>query len=541
VNQREKIKIKMENQNSFVLQGNEKGVTTSGTNISYWLDSVEPIRFSPLKENQKTDVVIVGGGIAGLSIAYCLVKAGKEVIVVDDGFIGSGETGRTTAHIVNALDDRYAEIEHLLGEEKCKLAAHSHTEAINFIERVVQEEEINCDFMRLDGYLFLHPTDKPKTIEDEYVATNKYGIRTERVEGVPGIPDEKGLCLQFPNQAQFHPMKYLKGLTDYIVRHGGRIFTETHVEGIHKTGIRSKDFTVQADHIVVATNTPVNDLVTMHTKQHAYRTYVIGGLIPKNSLTPALWWDTGNMKSEWVTDPYHYVRVHPYNEEYDILIAGGEDHKTGQADKEDLEELRRYAKLEHWTRRRFPAMKELVYRWSGQVMEPVDMMGFIGKNPGDKNIYIATGDSGNGITHGAIAGMLISDLILGKEHPWTKLYDPSRITLKAAGHFLQEAGNMSVQYLDYFESGSVNTVEELAPGQGAILNMKGKKVAVYKDESHVVRAFSAVCPHLGCIVRWNADEHSFDCPCHGSRFTCDGFVMNGPSMNGLERVDVAKI
>ena len=289
--------------------------------------------------------------------------------------------------------------------------------------------------------------------------------------------------------------------------------------------------------MVVATNTPVNNYVTMHTKQHPYRTYVIGGLIPKNAIQPSLWWDTGNLRSEWVTDPYHYVRLQPHDDTHDLLIAGGEDHKTGQASKENIEEADRYAKLELWTRKHFPAMEEIVYHWSGQVLEPVDLMAFIGKNPGDKNIYIATGDSGNGMTHGSIAGMLISDLILGKENPWEKLYDPSRITVKAAGNFLQEAGNMSAQYLDYFDSGDVKSVRELKPEQGAIVNLKGKKVAVYKDESNMLHTFSAVCPHMGCILQWNGDEHSFDCPCHGSRFTCHGAVVNGPALSDMKRVE----
>jgi glycine/D-amino acid oxidase-like deaminating enzyme/nitrite reductase/ring-hydroxylating ferredoxin subunit len=516
----------------------QTGTITSGSNISYWLDSVEPIRFSPLRENQQTEVVIVGGGISGLSVAYCLSKAGKKVMVVDDGFIGSGESGRTTAHLVNALDDRYFEIERLLGEEKCRLAAESHTGAINFVEQTVQEENIDCDFQRLDGFLFLHPTDDEKTIDEEFIATNKHGLRTEKINGVPGIAGENGICLRFPEQAQFHPMKYLKGLCDCIVRNGGTIYTETHVEGITKNGIRSKDFSIKAEHVVVATNTPINNLVTMHTKQHPYRTYVVVGLIAKNSIRPALWWDTGNMKSEWITDPYHYVRLQPFNETHDLLIAGGEDHKTGQADKENLEEKQRYAKLERWTRNHFPSMTEIVYHWSGQVMEPVDMMAFIGKNPGDKNIYIATGDSGNGMTHGTIAGMLISDLILGRNNPWTNLYDPSRITLKAAKEFLTEAGNMTAQYLDYFQPGDVESINLLAPGQGAIVNMKGKKVAVYKDESQMVHTFSAVCPHMGCILQWNSDERSFDCPCHGSRFTCMGAVVNGPAIGDMERVEV---
>jgi glycine/D-amino acid oxidase-like deaminating enzyme/nitrite reductase/ring-hydroxylating ferredoxin subunit len=482
--------------------------------------------------------VIVGAGIAGLSVAYCLLKAGKNVVVVEDGYVGSGETGRTTAHIVNALDDRYFEIERLLGEEKCRLAAESHTRAIDFIEQVVRDESIDCDFKRLDGFLFLHPSDKPGTIEDEYKATNKYGIKTEKLNGVPGMPAEIGTCLKFPNQAQFHPMKYLQGLSAAITRMGGTIYTETHIRGISKTGVKSQDYAVEADQIVVATNTPVNDLVTMHTKQHPYRTYVIGGLIEKGTVTAALWWDTGNMKSEWVTDPYHYVRLQPFDDAHDLLIAGGEDHKTGQADKEKIDQETRYKNLERWTRRHFPMMKDIVYHWSGQVFEPVDMMAFIGKNPGDKNIYIATGDSGNGMTHGTIAGMLISDLILGKANPWQKLYDPSRITVKAAKEFLSEVGNMSAQYLDYFDPGDVKSIHELQVDQGAIVNMKGKKVAVYKDHSQVIHAYSAICPHLGCVLQWNGDEHSFDCPCHGSRFTCEGQVVNGPAIGNLKRIEL---
>lgn len=530
----------MEDRNTSIDHGQERGITTSGSNISYWLDSVEPIKFTPLSSNLKTEVVVVGGGISGLSVAYCLTKAGKKVVVVEDGFIGSGESGRTTAHVVNALDDRYSEIERILGEEKCRLAAESHTAAINFIERVSQEENIDCDFMRLDGYLFLHPTDDPKTLEEEFIATNKYGVRTEKLRGVPGIASETGLSLRFPNQAQFHPMKYLKGLADCIVRNGGAIFTETRIEGIHKTGVKSKAFSIDADHVVVATNTPVNDWVTMHTKQHPYRSYVIGGLIPKGVIQPGLWWDTGNMQSEWATEPYHYVRLQAYNETHDLLISGGEDHKTGQADKENLEEEQRYAKLERWTRKHFPAMENIVYHWSGQVMEPVDMMGFIGKNPGDRNIYIATGDSGNGMTHGTIAGMLISDLILGRTNPWAKLYDPSRITLKATPQFLQEVGNMGAQYLDYFESGSLKSIGDLKPRDGAIATIGGKKVALYKDEGEVIHAFTAVCPHMGCVLQWNGSERSFDCPCHGSRFTCQGVVVNGPAKEDLARLYLKK-
>jgi glycine/D-amino acid oxidase-like deaminating enzyme/nitrite reductase/ring-hydroxylating ferredoxin subunit len=525
------------NQENFSQDKSKDGIVTSGSNISYWIDSTESLKFNPLTQDLTTETVIIGGGISGLSVAYCLAKAGREVIVLEDGYIGSGETGRTTAHLVNALDDRFTIIENRLGRTASKFAAESHSAAIDFVDRVIREENIDCDFTRVDGYLFLHPTDKEETLEQELHATQRAGLKTEMKETIPGL-NETGMCLRFPNQAQFHPLKYLKGLTAAILKYGGKIFTETHATKITTENVEANGHTVNAKSIVVATNTPVNDRVTMHTKQHPYRTYVIGALIPKGSIQPALWWDTGNQNSPWVADPYHYVRTQPYNDSFDLLISGGEDHKTGQADKEDIAEEDRYAALVSWTRKRFPIMQDVVYKWSGQVMEPVDAMAFIGRNPGDKNVYIITGDSGNGMTHGTIAGMLISDLIIGRENPWEKLYDPGRITLKAAGDFLQEAGNMAAQYIDLLSPGDVKFLDEIKTGQGAILSSGLKKIAAYRDEQNVLHTFSAICPHLGCVVQWNGSEHSFDCPCHGSRFTGHGKVVNGPAVSDLKQVSM---
>lgn len=524
----------------FSTSDRDEGTLTSGSRLSYWLDSVEPLAYTPLAADLKTDIVIVGAGIAGLSVAYVLAKAGRDVVVIEDGFIGSGETGRTTAHIVNALDDRYTEIAKRLGEKDALLAAASHSSAIDFIEKVIHDENIECQFMRVDGYLFLHPSDKRKTLEDEFEITQRLGLKTEFVDQMPGISAQNNRALKFPRQAQFHPMKYIQGLSRAVVKYGGRIFTETHAQEIKEKVVSANGHVIEANKIVVATNSPVNDLVTMHTKQHPYRTYVIGALVPKGAIPYALWWDTGDMKSKWVTDPYHYVRLQPYDDQHDLLIGGGEDHKTGQAEDEHIPEQDRFAKLEEWLRNKFPTMGEIVYRWSGQVLEPVDSLAFIGRNPGDENIYICTGDSGNGMTHGTIAGMLIGDLIQHVPNAWEKIYDPSRITMKAAGDFLKEAGNMAAQYIDYLAPGDVKSVNELQPGQGAIINMGAKKTAVYRDNSNVVHAYSAVCPHLGCIVQWNAAESSFDCPCHGSRFTCEGNVVNGPAQSGLKKVDLGK-
>lgn len=514
------------------------GIETSGKNLSYWLDSAGQLQFETLSQDLHADVAVIGAGISGITTAYCLVKSGKSVVVLEDGYVGSGETGRTTAHLVNALDDFYHVIEKYHGEDGAKYAAQSHTEAIDFIERVVKEENIDCDFKRVNGYLFLHPTDNKKTLKDELEATHKYGIHTTMLDGTPGIPLENGPCLMFPDQGQFHALKYLNGLTQAFIRLGGKIFTRSRATSIREGSVKVNGFTVTAKHVVVATNTPVNDLFTMHTKQAPYRTYVIAARIRKEFIEPSLWWDTGDQESKWITAPYNYVRTQDLDDEYYLLIHGGADHKTGQADDEDIPEEDRYKKLEEWLKKRFPQMEDIIYRWSGQVLEPVDVMAYIGKNPGEDNVYIVTGDSGNGMTHGTIAGILLTDLINGRKNAWENLYSPSRITLKATPDWIKENANVGSQYADWLLAGDIENVDELDPGEGAILASGIKKVAVYRDESGAVHSFSAVCPHLGCVVQWNKEEKSFDCPCHGSRFTCEGKVINGPASTDLERFNI---
>jgi Rieske Fe-S protein len=276
----------------------------------------------------------------------------------------------------------------------------------------------------------------------------------------------------------------------------------------------------------------------MHTKQYAYRTYVIAAKIPKGTLPYSLWWDTGDMNSKWVSQPYHYVRLESFDDEYDLLISGGEDHKTGQSDDENITESARYDRLEAWTRSYFPMIDDIDYRWSGQIMEPVDSIGFMGKNPGDENIYIITGDSGNGMTHATIGARIISDSIVGIKNKWEDLYSPSRITLKTAVDFLKEAGDMASQYLDWIASSDLKDTVDLPAGEGGVVSVGSNKIAVYRHYDNSLKVFSAVCPHLGCIVKWNTDEKTFDCPCHGSRFASDGTVTNGPALNNLSEIDI---
>jgi glycine/D-amino acid oxidase-like deaminating enzyme/nitrite reductase/ring-hydroxylating ferredoxin subunit len=512
---------------------------TSGENKSVWTATVKPIAFEKLQHNTETDVLVIGGGIAGLTTAYCLLKAGRKVIVVEDGYIGSGETGRTTAHITCALDDRYFELEEIFGKEKTALAANSHMAAIGWIADTVKNENIACHFKTVDGYLFLSSSDNSETLTKEYAATQRAGLETEMISQVPGLAAEEGKsCIKFPQQGQFHSMKYLGGLTDAIIRMGGEIYTETKAENISKHGAKANGFDIKAKHIVVATNTPVNDWVAMHTKQWPYRTYVIAAKIPKGTLSYALWWDTGNQMSKWIVYPYHYVRLEALDDQFDLLISGGEDHKVGQADAEDIPEEDRYIRLIEWTKKRFPAMGEIVHKWSGQVIEPIDSLAYIGKNPGDENIYIITGDSGNGITHGTLGGIIVTDIIIGKENPWIALYNPSRITLKTTGDYLHEVAAMAAQYTDWVTKEDIKDAHELPPGQGGIISSGLKKIAAYCDEKNNLHACTAVCPHLGGIVQWNAEEKSFDCPVHGSRFTPLGEVMNGPATTSLKKLEI---
>jgi glycine/D-amino acid oxidase-like deaminating enzyme/nitrite reductase/ring-hydroxylating ferredoxin subunit len=496
-------------------------LSDSGRTDSLWMVTLPPQSPPPLRQDLQTEVCVIGAGIAGISTAYLLARGGKRVVVLEDGAVGGGETGRTTAHLSNALDDRYFKLERIHGPDGARLAAASHTAAIDQIESIVEAEAIECRFERLDGYLFVPPGESVDILHTELEAARRAGVTgVDLLQRVPQLGFDSGACLRFPRQAQFHPLAYLSALTSALQRMGGVIHGKTRVTGV-ESGPPARittggNHTVTADFVVCATNTPVIDWLVIHSKQAAYRTFAIGARIT-GSIPHALYWDTA--------DPYHYVRLTD-----DILIVGGEDHKTGQADDGD----ERLARLESWTRERFP-IAQVEFKWSGQVMEPVDGLAFIGRNPGDKgHVFVVTGDSGQGMTHGTIAGMLLTDLILGRQNEWEQLYDPGRKSLKSAAEYARENLNVAKQYTEFIISGEVRSESEIRPGQGAILREGLKKFAVYRDERGALHRASAVCPHLGCIVHWNSLEGSWDCPCHGSRFGTDGSVLNGPALGGLE-------
>ena len=507
----------------------------SEESVSVWMDTVEREQPSSLEANTSVDVCVIGAGIAGLSTAYRLSQEGVRVAVVDSRMIGSGQTQRTTAHLTNAHDNLYSEVEKVHGVDGSRIAAESHTAAIDYIEKVVGKHQIDCDFRRVPGYLFCGPNQSQKMLEQEKLAAERAGLTAlEFVGRAPIVAYDTGRCIRYPRQAQFHPLKYLNGLAEQIRKAGGQIFGTTAVKevtgGDKATITTAHGPVITAENVVVATNAPINDIYAIHTKQAPYLTYVIGAKIPRGSVTTALFWD--------MEDPYHYVRLQPFDGESDMLLIGGEDHKAGQA----TDQKERHSRLESWGRERFE-FGEIAYRWSGMTMETVDGGAFIGRNPLDHpNVYLATGDSGMGMTHGTIAALILTDLIQGRTNPWSQFYDPARkpISGMAGRQFVSENANVAKEYVvDWISGGDHPGVAELTPDSGTVVRSGMSKEAVYRDGEGRLHRCSAVCPHLGCIVHWNNLEKVWDCPCHGSRFDAMGHVIQGPAISDLKPVEAA--
>ena len=490
----------------------------SGATTSTWMTEAVPSFDTVVPADACPDVCVIGAGIAGLSVALTLVQDGFDVLVLDQGPIGGGQTARTSAHLASALDDRFYVIEKRFGKRGAKLAASSHQSAIDAIETTARTFGIDCDFRRVDGFLFSPPSSR-KELDRERDAARRAGLLVDEVARAP-LPFDTGPCLRFANQAEFHPLAYVRGVAEAIVTGGGRIVTGIHVvrvRGGEHVEVETQDGRkIEAAAVVDTTDTGITSRVNLPTREAAYRSYVVAFDVDPGYVAHGLYWDT--------EDPYHYVRVAPAGNAREALIVGGEDHRVGHGDPEDT-----FPRLERWTEQRFPLVGEVTARWSGQIMEPADGLAYIGAVSGEKNVYVATGDSGNGLTHGAIAGLLIPALIQNQRHPWAELYAPDRSRLRAALTFAKEVVSASLPYRDWLKGGDVRSTSEILPGHGATIRRGRHVLAVYRDEAGACHTKSARCPHMSGVVRWNEIEKTWDCPCHGSRFDARGRVLNGPA------------
>jgi glycine/D-amino acid oxidase-like deaminating enzyme/nitrite reductase/ring-hydroxylating ferredoxin subunit len=521
-------------------------MNTSGETDPVWVHrlpfSTYP-QFSPLSHDIETDVCIIGSGIAGISVAYELVNRGVKVAMLEARNVLSGESGRTSGHLTNALDDGYTEIAKKHGSKAARAAAESHGWALNHVGEISEQLGIECEYRHLPAYeISQYPRGDPN--HDKEVADLKAEVEKAKslgidaswhdglaVKGWDGEPDQRDGAV-FANQATFHPPKYLVGVLSWLKKQANfQCFINTRAMSVEESGESVKiqteaGHTVVASQAVEATCVPLQKLSVIAEMEY-HRTYCIAIRVPKGYVEDCLLYDQA--------DAYKYVRLTACDKKDDYLVVGGCDHKVGQEDTKG-----RFEELETWVRERFTRAGSVDYKWSGQIYEPVDYMAFIGKNQGSNRVYIVTGDSGDGLTHGVLAGKLIADEIQGTANPWAELYNPSRMLsiAKSLPSMLAHDIQINMQYKRFLQS-DIQDIEDLVPGTGGVLNRKilSTPTAVYKDDSGVVHQFSALCPHMKGVVCWNGTEKSWDCPVHGSRFSKDGICIQGPAKANLTPVD----
>ena len=498
----------------------------------YWSSSAPFPAFAELAADTEADVLVVGGGITGLTTAYLLAKAGKGVVVLDRDRCASIDTGHTTAHLTMVTDVGLTDLVKRFGTSHAQAAWDAGVAAIATIEDIVRNEGIDASFARVDGYLHMPLREGARGhregLEADAKQAAELGFDAEFVESVP-LVNRPGV--RFPGQGRFHPRRYLAGLAKALVAAGGRIHERSEAQEFSDDthSVHANGHTITCGTAVIATHNPamgfrgVAGSTLFQTKLALYTSYVVAGNVERGSVPDGLWWDTA--------DPYRYLRVQPGPGE-DVVIFGGADHKTGQ--EEDTES--RYRRLEDDLRTVIPSVT-LTHRWSGQVIETPDGLPYIGQSA-DRQ-YSATGYAGNGMTFGTLAGLMIADLILGRPNPWAELFDPRRKALtRGLWDYVKENADYPYYLVrDRLVGVEAKSLRAVKRGQGKIVERAGKKVAAYRDAGGAVTLRSAICTHMGCVVDWNTAEQTWDCPCHGSRFKPTGEVIAGPAESPLSEAE----
>lgn len=486
-----------------------------------WLDTAPRQHHPRLAGEIRADVVVVGAGIAGVTTAWLLQRAGKRVALVEACDVGSGETGHTSAHLTAVQDTRFYEIARTFGRESARRMAMGGMEAIALVERLSTELGIACDFARVPGYLFTETRGDLHEIEREAEAAAAAGLRVQLVDDVP-LPFPTVGALRFEDQAVFHPLKFLRGLAAAFVEAGGQLFTNSRVIDVddgRPSRVRTADGSVTAHDVVIATDAPIHDRLRVHARISPYRTYIVTAKVAEP--LPGVFWDTA--------DPYHYIRTWSGPDGV-VAIVGGEDHRVGAVEDTDA----CYDRLANWTEPRLGTRADRV--WSGQVNEPADGLPFIGRNPLSLHLYVATGFSGTGLANGLVAGTILAEELQGHTHPLARTLSATRVkplaqAKEAIVHNLENARYLVGDRIA--PPAEVRSLDEVPRGEGRIVRLGAERLAVYRDEDDALQAVSPVCTHLGCYVHWNGGERSWDCPCHGSRFDTAGQVIHGPAVKAL--------
>jgi glycine/D-amino acid oxidase-like deaminating enzyme/nitrite reductase/ring-hydroxylating ferredoxin subunit len=499
------------------------------TSESLWLENAAA-SFPKLTKAESYDAVIIGGGITGLMSAWLLKQAGKTVCVLERDSIGAGDTGYTTANLTMVTDDRLPELVKTFGKESATAVWQAGAVAIDLIEGIIDQQKIDCNFQRVPGYVHL-PDDGDETqiemLHKEFELAQELGFEAEFVQNVP-LVNRPGI--RFADQALFHPLKFLAGLAKAIEGNGCAIYEKSEAKEFdHKNKtVTVNDIKLTYDKLIIATHVPLMgntgfvSATMFQTKLYPYSSYVVAGKVTATGLSNASFWDTA--------DPYRYLRVQ-VDGDTARAIYGGEDHKTGQVNDQD----ERFRRLADSLVELIPGI-EIDARWSGQVVETNDGLPYIGQIA--DNQFVATGYSGNGMTFGTCAALMAHDWVLDRENPWSDLFSVDRKKFRGGTwEYLKE--NLDVPYYflaDRLKWKRKDEPSNLANGQGNIFKIDGKNVACARDSDGKLHQVSAVCTHMGCLVRWNGSEQTWDCPCHGSRFHCDGRVLGGPAESPLDNL-----
>lgn len=498
--------------------------TLPGKPVSFWLDSTPKTTF-PKMENVTVDIAIVGAGITGITAAYLLKKAGKTVALIEAQQIAASASGHTTAKVTSLHQLIYANLIDKIGEDKARLYGESNQAGVEFVAATVEQEGIDCDFQRNDTYSFAESKDNLDKVQQEYDAAIKLGLPAEFVTETT-LPFEIAGAIKFTNQAQFHVRKYLLHLSNTIPGEGSYVFEDSRVQSVDEgtpCTVYANGVTLQATDVLLTTHLPIMDQGLFFAKSYPQRSYIIGAKITEAKAPEGMYIGVGKN--------YHSIRTTPTSDGDLLLLIGGGGHKVGE--KSSTEES--YQELERYAHSHF-GIDKIDYRWSSQDYESFDKLPYIGKlTPANEHIYVATGFSLWGMSKGTMAGMILADLVQGKENPWADLYDSLRATPFVTKESIKNNLDVGMHWVgDRLKGIQDWSTDDVEPGEGKIITLKGEKVGVYKDELGKVTAVNATCPHLGCIVNWNSAEKSWDCPCHGGRFTCEGKVIQAPALKDLE-------
>jgi glycine/D-amino acid oxidase-like deaminating enzyme/nitrite reductase/ring-hydroxylating ferredoxin subunit len=497
----------------------------SGKHESVWKIGLKEKKYSNFKTGLIFDVIIIGGGITGINCAYLLKKMGYKVAIIEKTKIGHGVTLNTTAKITYGHGLIYGHLLKKFGFKKAKQYANANNFAITKMEEVIKEEKIKCDFARKSFYMFAETDKSYNKLKDEFYSLRKIFLPVSFIEKID-LPMEVKAAIKYDNQAQFNPLKYITGLADKINGNGSCIFENVRATKIDEFRTMCKVSTdkgkIEGNYVIVASHFPFYDPAYYFARMYPSRSYAIGVTIT-DKFPEGMF-----MSIEEDGQTYRNFT----NKRKEIVIVGGESHKLGTED-----EIMHYKKLEENTKNKL-SHKKTEYFWSTHDNITIDRVPYIGRiSSKSNNIFVATGFGKWGMTTSMVSALIISDLIENGESRWQDVFNPSRFKpITSAKSFIKQNLDVAEKYIKgktKFEK----DYKTLPLNEGTIIEIKGKKYAIYKDKKGKIFSFSPHCTHMGCVLSWNSAEKSWDCPCHGSRFTPEGKVINGPSAQELKKTD----